>query len=207
MRPKIVSNILYLGIDVPSSALSLGQVVHYPVIRTQRIDSPELRAALALWNCFTHVIFTSKNGVRHWYEVGPARGKIAIAIGKATAAELQQRGVEPLIASDPTQEGVIALLETLSLEKAFLLYPRSKLARPILAEYLKTRNARFFILDLYETVFQKLEPVPDLESFDEIVFTSPSTVEGFLRIFGSFPRDTRLTAIGPITEKSILLKK
>ncbi len=174
------------------------------MIRTQRINSQKLRDALLLLHRFTHVIFTSKNGVRHWHEVGNAKGKIAIAIGEATARQLRQQGVEPLVAPYATQEGVIALLETLPLENSYLLYPRSKLARPHLAKYLKQRNAPVFILDLYETIFQKIEPVPDLGQFDEIVFTSPSTVEGFLRIFGALPRDKKLTAIGPITEKSII---
>lgn len=196
-----MSRILYLGIDAPPD------VFHYPVIRTQRIDSSQLREALALWDRFTHVIFTSKNGVRHWCEVGNLLGsekdKIVIAIGEATAKELRQRGVEPIVAPDATQEGVIALLETLSLEKANLFYPRSKLARPHLAEYLEKRNVSAYLLDLYEPVFQKPEPVPDLEQFDEIVFTSPSTVEGFVRIFGALLRDKKLTAIGPITKKAV----
>lgn len=197
------SKILYLGIDAPPGV----EVQHYPVIRTQRIDSQKLQDALSQLHRFTHVIFTSKNGVRHWHEVGNVKGKVAIAIGEATARQLRQNGVEPLVATSATQEGVIALIETLPLENSYLLYPRSKSARPHLADYFKKRNVPVFILDLYETIFQRIEPVPDLGQFDEIVFTSPSTVEGFLRIFGALPRDKKLIAIGPITEKAIVLKK
>lgn len=191
-------SILYLGIDAPQG------VFHYPVIWTQKIESPQLRQALSIQDRFTHLIFTSKNGVRYWHESGGAFSGIVMAIGNATAEKLFQLGAVPLIAPNATQEGVIALLEIMPLENAFLFYPRSRLARPYLANYLHKRDVPACIFDLYDTVFQKIEPVPDLNRFDEIVFTSPSTVDGFLRIFGELPRDKKLTAIGPITHQAIL---
>ena len=55
-------------------------------------------------------------------------------------------------------------------------------------------------------VVQKKEAINLLE-FDEIFFTSPSTVDGFLNIFGAFPKNgPRLVSIGPIT-KAYLEKK
>jgi uroporphyrinogen-III synthase len=39
--------------------------------------------------------------------------------------------------------------------------------------------------------------------FDEIVFTSPSTVAAFKEIFGALPRGKKLVAIGPITEEAL----
>lgn len=196
-QPCCKMSVLYLGIDAPQG------VFHYPVIRTQKIESLELRGALAIQDRFTHLIFTSKNGVRYWHESGGAFSGIAIAIGHATAKELFQLGISSMIPSNATQEGVIALLETMSLENSLLFYPRSKLARPHLANYLQKRSISTCMFDLYDTVCQKLEPVPNLDLFDEIVFTSPSTVDGFLRIFGKLPRDKKLTAIGPVTYQAI----
>lgn len=190
---------LYLGIDPPPD------VIHYPVIRTERMDSEKLHEAIARQESFTHLIFTSKNGVRHWVEAGGKlqSNQIAIAIGDATASLLKQHGVLPLVAAQATQEGVIALLESMSLDEAFIFYPRSILARDDLMLYLENRNLRTFVLDLYKTVFQRIEPVPNLEEFEEVIFTSPSTVEGFLRIFGRIPQKLKLTAIGPITAKAL----
>jgi uroporphyrinogen-III synthase len=54
-------------------------------------------------------------------------------------------------------------------------------------------------IDLYETVAQRVEPVPDLRLFDEIVFTSPSTVDAFFEIFGHIPSGKKIVAIGPVT--------
>jgi len=188
-------SVLYLGLDPKGWP----HAIHYPVIRTERIVSEVPQS----WPQFTHVIFTSRSAVRHWWEVHPSFDKIAIAIGEGTAEELRARGVEPLVAPEAVQEGVIALLEQIDLENAFIFFPCSKRARPNLTRYLAGRGLRFLRLDLYDTLFQRPDPVPSLEGIDEIVFTSPSTVEGFLRIFADFPRGKNLTAIGPITQKAL----
>ena len=82
--------ILYLGLD-PHRWPHAGPFLHYPVIRTEKLDSAELCEALRLWPRFTHVVFTSKSGVRHWWEAQPMFNKTAIAIGEGTAEELRIR--------------------------------------------------------------------------------------------------------------------
>lgn len=178
---------LYLGLNPKPNTY------HYPVIRTHFCG--DLQPALQLWPQFTHIIFTSQTTVHYW--PGPW-DKILLAIGPATAAALQTRGLKSLLAPEATQEGVIELIKDMD---GYFFLPRSRLARSSLTDYMRERGIRHFVLDLYDTVFQKLEPVPNLADFDEIVFTSPSTVEGFLRIYGEFPKGKNLTAIGPITER------
>ncbi len=77
------------------------------------------------------------------------------------------------------------------------------MSRSVLLAFFQERKIRFVACDLYDTVTQKLEPVPDLKTIDEIVFTSPSTVRGFLEIFGHLPQDKRWHAIGPITARAL----
>lgn len=168
---------------------------HYPVIRTEFCGCTA--EALALWPQFTHIIFTSQQAVHYW--PGPW-DKQTIAIGPATAAALQRKGLAPLIAPEPTQEGVIALIAHIP---GHFFLPRSRRARPILTDHFRACSIPFYALDLYDTLFQQLEPIPSLDDFDEILFTSPSTVEGFLRIYGKLPQGKKLTAIGPITEKAL----
>lgn len=197
----IFKKILYLGLTPTHWPLS-SYLVHYPVIRTEMLHTRELKRALLLWPQFTHVLFTSQSAVRYWWEVSCIPfDKQAIAIGRTTAEQLLSRDVRFLLAPEATQEGVIALLETLDLKNAFLFLPRSRKSRPLLSDYLKRKKIPFFSLDLYDTVSQKSEPIPSLESIGEIIFTSPSTAQGFLDIFGHFPKDKRLTPIGPITEQ------
>jgi uroporphyrinogen-III synthase len=185
---------LYLGLD---PARYPSPVFHYPVIRTVPLHTPELKHALALWPQFTHVIFTSRTTVDLWRE--DLTGKTVIAIGRATAEALSN----PLIAPQATQEGVIELLRSLDLSRAYIFLPHSRLARPALTNYLSQNQIRFFSLVLYDTQFQQPEPIPNLDDFDEIVFTSPSTVEGFLRIYKHLPQNKKLTPIGPITAGQI----
>jgi uroporphyrinogen-III synthase len=53
-------------------------------------------------------------------------------------------------------------------------------------------------------VIQKLEPIPSLASIREIIFTSPSTVEGFFDIFKGEPLENKkLNCIGPVTENAL----
>ncbi|MCC6127898.1 MAG: uroporphyrinogen-III synthase [Chlamydiae bacterium] len=189
--------ILYLGLD-PSRWKRDKPLLHYPVIRI---------AALAIskpadWSAITHLIFTSRSAAFHWQWI---EGKQVLAIGKATTEVLEKKKCSPLIAPEATQEGMIELLKTLSLQDAYLLWPRSTLSRELLSEYLFSLSpiARVQILDLYETHYQRPEPVPSLEDIDEIVFTSPSTVTGFLQIYGSLPSNKKLTPIGPITAAAL----
>lgn len=182
--------VLYLGLNPKPGNF------HYPVIRTEYCV--QMGPVLALWPKFTHMIFTSQTAIHYW--PGPW-DKATLAIGKATGGALQAKGLTPLIAPEETQEGIISLIADLP---GYFLLPRSALARSTLTDFMTQKKIPFYSLNLYNTLFQKLEPVPNLDSFDEIVFTSPSTVEGFLRIYGALPQGKKLTAMGPITERSLL---
>lgn len=213
-----MQRILYLGTDpiqFESAKKPKAHVIHYPVIKIvpRSIHNPELKAAYDDLDEFTHLLFTSKNAVRvffqHLAEIGKPvsnfHGKTLIAIGAVTAAHLQAQGLAPaLVAEDESQEGVVELLNPIDLDEAYIFMPRSSLSRPILANFFKQRQIRHQACDLYDTVPCRPEPQPDLDQIDEIVFTSPSTVEAFLTIYGKLPRGKKLLAIGPITEQALL---
>lgn len=190
-------SVLYLGLD-PSRWVTNLPIIHYPVICIK----PRSEAFLCHPES-THILFTSRSAVRYW---NVFEGKVLLAVGEATAELLRQKGFSPLVAPQATQEGMIELLKSLDLRGSYLIWPRSARARDVLTTYLQSLNSstRIAIIDLYETSYQKLEPVPCLDEIEEIVFTSPSTVEGFLRIYGSLPKDKQLTAIGPITSSYLV---
>jgi hydroxymethylbilane synthase len=198
--------VLYLGTD-PENYLHIEGLVHCPLIQTLPLEIP-----LHLWDDFsdyTHILFTSKNAVAIFLQALKKKSytlenKQLVAIGKSTAGKLQQEGYTPhLIASQESQEGVIELLRMQDLKDAYIFYPRSSLARKKLEDFLIERGIRHQICDLYETVFQQPEPLPDLNHFGEIIFTSPSTVRSFLAAFGSIPPDKKLTCIGAITKAEL----
>ncbi|OGN64478.1 MAG: hypothetical protein A3E80_03465 [Chlamydiae bacterium RIFCSPHIGHO2_12_FULL_49_9] len=186
--------VLYLGLDPERYPT---KVIHYPVIRTERVFSSQAEEAISLWSEFTHAIFTSRTSVFYWKQ--DLRRKTVIAIGSATAELLHC----PLVSQTPTQEGIIDLLKTIDLQDAFVFLPHSRRSRPHLREFLEKQNVRHIALELYDTRVQKPDIPISLETVDEIVFTSPSTVEGFLKIFGKIPEDRKLTCIGPVTEAAL----
>ena len=61
-------------------------------------------------------------------------------------------------------------------------------------------------LDLYTTVFQPQERIVDWSLIEEIVFTSPSTVESFWRLYGGLPKGVSCKALGKITEGVLFSK-
>ncbi|HEY4255250.1 MAG TPA: uroporphyrinogen-III synthase [Chlamydiales bacterium] len=191
--------ILYLGLD-PARFSCKGDLHHHPVIQTVPIKT--LPQAVYTTH-FSHIVFTSPAAVKHWLSLSPPSLSSAhvLALGSGTAATLREHGFLSLVAPEPTQEGMIALLKTLTPQN--LLWPKSAHARPLLAEYLKENHIPHLALDLYHTVTNKALPAPDVSSLDEIVFTSPSTVKAFLDLYGSFPHGVKLTPIGPVTKKHI----
>jgi len=204
---------LYLGTD-PAHFASQGHVtgnlIHYPVIKIvpRSLEDLELKQVYAELSKFTHVIFTSKNAVKvffqHLASVESLKAKTLIAIGEVTATHLSILGLSPqFVAKKETQEGVVQLLSELDLENAYFFMPRSSLSRPVIVNFFEERHIRYLACDLYDTATQILKPKPDLDQIDEIVFTSPSTVSAFLQIFGTLPKGKRLIAVGPVTEQAL----
>ena len=195
---------LYLGTDPENCELK--DLVHYPIIKTVPLEVPS--HILEDFADYTHILVTSKNAaailLNQLKDKEALKRKRIIAIGKSTAAKLAQEGFAPhFIATDESQEGVIELLKTQDLHDAYIFYPRSSLARKKLESYMIARGIRHQICDLYETIFQKPEPIPDFTKIDEIIFTSPSTIKGFIAAFGAIPSNKKLTCIGPITEEEL----
>ncbi len=183
--------ILYLGID-PSRYRYQGELTHCPIIRT--VPLPLDPNVFSVWSSITHVLFTSPSSVQHWPLA--LDGKQLLSVGHGTASQLKSSS---LIAPFATQEGVIELIKTLDI--GYLLWPRSSQARPVLEEYLIQSQIRFLVVDLYETQIQ-VQRV-DLNAFDELVFTSPSTVHAFVELYGSIPFEKKITPIGPITARAL----
>ncbi len=197
-----MKRILYLGTD-PTNYSHTGELIHYPVIKIVPLNPKDL---FDDWERCTHLVITSKHAARLFAEHLRAAKKTinqeVIAVGTASARALEKEKI-PVnqIAREETQEGIIELLEKSPPPKnAFFYLPRSARSRPLLTDYLARSGYSFKAIDLYDTHFQKPGPLPDLEQFDEIIFTSPSTVDGFCALELKIPEHVILTAIGPVTQ-------
>ncbi len=188
----IRKTILYLGSD-PSHFRWAGKIIHYPVIKILPHPGP-----LPDLTPFTHLIFTSKNGVQCFFDLGgTTEGKQLIAVGSVTASYLPGA----LTPQEETQEGIIALLQKLDLSGAQLFLPRSSQSRPALENYLIEKQISHCLFDLYDTVSNRPGEPPSLDEIDVIVFTSPSTIKGFLEVYGKIPKDKEIVTQGVISKE------
>ncbi len=189
----------FAALDVRRRTLFLGldptrypkPVTHCPVIRiVQRAPPPDLSP-------YSHIIATSKQIAQF---LPPGEQEI-IAVGRATAASFPGRRVH--VAEQETAEGVVELLKSLDLRGKRIFYPHSALARPVIVQALEALKLDFSDFVLYDTVTQKLETVPELQSFDEVFLTSPSCVRGFRENFVHVPNTIKFRSLGPITEEEL----
>ncbi|NGX46344.1 MAG: hypothetical protein K940chlam2_01534, partial [Chlamydiae bacterium] len=171
--------ILYLGLDPSRYPQSDREVVHFPIIQTipRPFESSEIQEAFRLFPSYSHLLFTSRTAVKITLEYGKRAGvrfsdKKIIAIGRATAALLER---VDLISSKEHAEGVVDEIEQLDWHGAHFFFPRSSLARPVIVDFFLREKIDHTAPVLYETHPNlSLEPT-DLQPFEELVFTSPST--------------------------------
>ncbi len=152
------------------------------------------------------LILTSVNGVRFlWKRLAaldlderlPEQVQVA-AIGPATAAALRERGVEPALVPETfVAEGLLAALTDVDGQR-FLL-ARADRARPLLREGLRRRGARVDEIVAYRTLVTP--PAAPPPPADVVLFTSPSTVQGFVAALRGerLPAAVVVACIGPIT--------
>lgn len=205
----MTKKILYLGLD-PSHSTIKDEITHCPIIQIvpRAYDDVEIQTALTLFPQFTHIILTSKSPIRilheyllrFGYPLSLWKEKQTIVVGKATAKSLFPLEIIPTaVASNETAEGVVETLKFLSLDSSWCFWPHSTASRNIIPSYFHENNLKLTDSIFYETQMKVPSKLPDLNTFDEIIFTSPSTIDAFLKIFGEIPENKELVAIGPVT--------
>jgi uroporphyrinogen III methyltransferase/synthase len=212
------------GLAADLSALG-AEVVQFPTIEIVPLDdTTELDRAAENCGGYAWVIFTSVNGVRHfWSSLGKAgkdgralAGCKVAAIGPATAEELARKGivadlVPPAYVAESVVEALLAR-EGSSIAGMRILLPRAEKARDVLPEELEAAGAKVDVVPAYRTVpatARREEFLARLEegAIDCVTFTSSSTVENFFSMVEPESIRSRpeilLAAIGPVTAKKL----
>ncbi len=214
-----MKKILYLGLTPPYKALD-GDVFHYPIIRinARSFQDAFIKEAFADFGLYTHFSITSKTSIPllfHYaqyfgFDDQVIRQKKVIAVGKATAAAAIKNGLQvACVADEETAEGMVAMLKNKNLNQAYLFWPHSALSRRILPDFFKSQSMKFRECIFYDTHpnFDSFPSHLKIEEYDEIVFTSPSTVDAYLAIIGSIPWHKQITPIGPVTAARIEMQR
>ncbi|MDR7866973.1 MAG: uroporphyrinogen-III C-methyltransferase [Sporomusaceae bacterium] len=183
-----------------------------------------LDAAIGALDAYDWLIFTSANGVDHFFarlrEAGrDARalgGRKVAAIGAATAERLRRHGIlADIVPAEFRAEGIIAALENLVKPGMKVLIPRAEVARDILPEKLRELGAAVDVVTAYRTVSggsdgQGLAARLSAGAIDLVTFTSSSTVTNLLDLLGeggpALVAKAKVACIGPITAATCLDK-
>jgi uroporphyrinogen-III synthase/hydroxymethylbilane synthase len=191
-----------LGLS-PKQLASKNEVVFYPIIKINHYNLLD-KAFNKMWedfSAFTHLLFTSKTTVDQllpFIKKEQLKDKIIIAIGRETEKKLLSYEIKSIVCKEETSEGVVEVLKTLV--NPYILYAHSKNARPVIGTFLKENNINHLNISIYEPQINLDLPQVDLNHFDEVFFTSPSTVDAFFSQFSDIPVLLKLSCIGPITQ-------
>ena len=186
-------------------------------LRPPRNRAPLDRAIRRLTS-YDSIIFTSVNGVTPFFarllemrrDVRDLKGITVLAIGPATAAAVEARGLRvEALPEDYRAEGLVSLMRKRPLRGARVLVPRAAVARDLLITELRRRGAVVDVVPVYRTVptragAEQVRAALRQGRLDLITFTSSSAVASFARLFrgrieARLIRRVPVAAIGPIT--------
>ena len=145
-------------------------------------NSPIVNSQFSIAQAPDWVVFTSRYGVRY-YE-GSLEGLKVASVGSVTSAEIRSKysGKEPDFES-PTQsaEGLIEFFR--HHPKSRILLPRSDKALESLSDGLRASGHEVTELTVYHNIPNPDAEKQNLDKYDKVMFTSPSTVEAFRNIY------------------------
>ena len=174
------------------------EVIELPTIKIVRLDAPLLKDALAKPPLKTWLAFTSVHGVEAFFaklaEYGMDIRALAAfkfaAVGDATCQALALRGIVTDLVPDIFTGAALgtALADAAAKDETVIL-PRSAIGGKELPDALSAAGIKYIDIPVYDTVPETGYENPAYrakltEGLDCAAFTSPSAVEGFVKIFG-----------------------
>ncbi|MDR1602364.1 MAG: uroporphyrinogen-III C-methyltransferase [Tannerella sp.] len=204
----VMQNTLVTGTAYEKHAAH-GRAVHIPLIKIQKQNNPALgQILLEGLKTFDWIVFTSRYGVRYFFELLDetrfdirAMASIRIAsTGRTTSAELYKHHLRPDVESSTgSAEGLIRHFVESRLSGLHILLPRSDRGLKHLPDALAACGNSVTDLPVYRNTPDGEAKTVDLSHFHRIIFSSPSCVEAFMRLYGELPPETLLAARGKTT--------
>lgn len=194
-----------------------GEAWEFPVIDiAEPSDLRPIKEAIRDLKGFDWIIFTSVNGVERFFrqlaaenkDIRDLAGMEIVAIGPATKAALEQRGLRiSFVPEEYRAERIVEGLAGRLLPGQRVLLARAEEARNVLPEALKSLGADVRDVPVYKTVLGEANREELLRLLTEkavqgITFTSSSTVKNFMRLIDgnlALLEGIKIFSIGPIT--------
>jgi uroporphyrinogen-III synthase len=190
-----------------------GVPIVFPTIEVLPLsDHSSLDEALSRIERYGWVVFTSASGVRAFFgrasDLGvkiPSVGCKFAVIGPGTAGELARHGA--MHSFMPSEYLTKALAEELPIDDGErVLLVRAEGVGPEMADILSKKGA--VIEEVYAYRVRTPRGVLRIGDFDAVIFSSPSSVRGFLRLIegraGDVSRAAKVWCIGPVTAKEAI---
>jgi uroporphyrinogen III methyltransferase/synthase len=187
--------------------------IHIPVIKIQKIkDNARLHASVKEINTFDWALFTSRYGVHYFFEALTdmqldirALANVQVAsVGRTTTLELSKYHIYPNVESETeSAEGLIDYFSEIKLMGKRILLPRSDKGLKLLSEALERMGNEIIDIPVYSNTLNEAAEKMDLSLFRKIIFSSPSGVEAFTRLYGELPTGIQLIAKGETTERKL----
>ena len=190
-------NTLYTGLTSPDATY-----IHTPLIEIVPVDDDTpLRRAIADIDSYDYVLFTSRYAAKYVGALSVIHTRI-VSIGRTTTKALHQIGVEEVSeVEEDNSYGVVSWFSSQPCGR--VLIPRSNLALPIIPEGLRQLGFEVNCVTAYINRMPEHPNKVNLDEIDRIVFTSPSTIDNFIRLYGALPEKKELVTRGPITEQHL----
>jgi uroporphyrinogen III methyltransferase/synthase len=182
---------------------------HLPLIKIEPMKSyKKFDDHLRNIRRFDWIVFASRYAVEYFFKrLKVARldsrvlgnGKIA-AVGNSTKNRLLDFGVlADLVPEKESSGGLVEAFKKIDLRGKKIFLPRSDISDKGLSEAFSKSGALVTTAFAYRNVMPRNLPELDLNFFDEIMFTSPSTVRNFKKRYKYVPRNTKVSCIGDVT--------
>jgi uroporphyrinogen III methyltransferase/synthase len=165
-----------------------------------------LRAAADRLATYDWVVFTSANAVGRLFALvhdarafGHAR---VAAVGDITARALAASGIVPDLVPDSfTADDLVAVFPA---GAGAVLVPQSMRARPTVVDGLAAKGWKVDAVVAYQTVSMTPpdDVLADAATADAIVFTSPSTIDGWVDVAAKGGLPPVVACIGPVTAEA-----
>lgn len=198
------------------------KVIECPAIGIKAINQDSIQREIERIKDYTHLVFTSQNGVRIFMEellknkdVRSLSNLKICSIGESTSKELMNYSIradimpQRYIAEELAKE--ICLDIEQSTGDARILVARAEQAREVLLDELRQHSQIKMLqeIKIYQTDAQ---PIPEeikaelMSGVDVITFTSSSTVKNFYGMIddetSAILSETKIVSIGPITSET-----
>lgn len=201
-----IKRTLYTGLTCPNA-----DYIHTPLIEIcppakGSDEQRQLAEATARIEQYDYLLFTSRHAVNAFFDVFDNSNSLKniriVSIGATTSQAIRCRGINIVeqVEHDDSY-GVIDYFRSQNNGGKRVLFPRSNLALPLIPNGLRELGYTVDAVVAYRTVLPRNPRKVNLSNIRRIVFTSPSTIDNFITVYGSLPSDKEFITRGRTTEE------